>query len=111
MFVLPGEGAELSLLLLTDVVEVPRCEPLGQVGGEDEAGEEGEGRVPVVGSHRGIRTAPRRAHIELREMVVGQSEPFGPPGSQHHQPHTSKTPTPKGIEVPPKASQQPVTMV
>lgn len=79
MFVLPGEGAELSLLLLTNVVEVPRREPLGEVGGEDEAGEEGEGRVPVVGSHRGIRTAPRRAHIELREMVVGQSEPFGPP--------------------------------
>lgn len=107
MFVLPGEGAELSLLLLTNVVEVPRREPLGEVGGEDEAGEEGEGRVPVVGSHRGIRTAPRRAHIELREMVVGQSEPFGPPGSQHHQPHTSKMPPPKALKSLPGPASSP----
>lgn len=107
MFVLPGEGAELSLLLLTDVVEVPRREPLGEVGGEDEAGEEGEGRVPVVGSHRGICTAPRRAHIELREMVVGQSEPFGPPGPSITSPTPAKRPPPKALKSLPRPASSP----
>lgn len=95
MCVLPDEEAKLSLLPLTDVVKVSRREPLGQVGGEDEAGEEGEGSVPVVGSDRGIRTAPRCAHVELREVAVGLSEPLGPLGPSATSPTPARRPPPK----------------
>lgn len=51
----------MSLVALTDVVKVSWREPLRQVSGEDEAGEEGEGGVLVVQRNRGLGAAPHGA--------------------------------------------------
>jgi len=67
----------LTLLALTDIVEVSRRKPLWQVAGEDEAGEEGKDRVLVVDQDGRLRAALRRAHVELQQQRrVRAGEPW-----------------------------------
>lgn len=88
----------LGLVALTDVVEVSWREPLRQVSGEDEAGEEGEGGVLVVQRNRGLGAAPHGAQVELsrRAAAGGKKEskmfPNIPSAAPCPVPHVPPTP-------------------
>lgn len=73
LFCLTSKQRLLGLAALTDVVEVSWREPLRQVSGEDEAGEEGEGGVLVVQRDRGLGAAPHGTQVELsRRAAAGE---------------------------------------
>lgn len=73
-----------NLVAVPDVVEVSWCESLGQVAGEDEAGEEGQGGVFVVQQDGSVCASLCRAHVQpveerdaVKEVRVGKGQGAG----------------------------------